>query len=255
MSSSPSIPIPVRRGSHSAASSPCSLDSGSDASSDAWAPAGVYVPIQKRSLSYGSSSRASIASSSSPTSAPPSPRDLKASLPDKTNPADRPYPIYSRDELLALAPTAFVHNILRPVVTPALVAQHPKCLRLHGEGIARARALEMVNLPSYSLHLPARPLTPQERNYDAGHNRGRKSKRPQTSGQPQLQPQGQGFKVGQHQENQKLKTSQTMFSSGRRRSRKVNGNSGFYKGSSLMSTSADAARLWREPHVTTVGPR
>ncbi|EJC98271.1 uncharacterized protein FOMMEDRAFT_171195 [Fomitiporia mediterranea MF3/22] len=148
------IAIPSRRTTSNAQTnvtandneSPCS--SYSDAScvseNSTWTPAGVYIPVHRRRGSNSSSS--ALGSASSP------PRSAKFALPasyhstqyQNTNSDSPPKPhagVYTRDELLALAPSSLVITSLRPIVTPTLITAHPRILRARGDGVARALAM------------------------------------------------------------------------------------------------------------------
>ena len=125
-------------------------ESVSDACLSRWAPGGVYVPIHRRGRS--NSTTTSTSASTAPTS--------ESSSPSKTSFAPKPKPrpgAYTRAELLVLAPSSLIYASLHPLVTPALLAKHPRILRARGDGVVRA--LDMARQDSNSiLHLNQPPV-------------------------------------------------------------------------------------------------
>ncbi|KAL5499217.1 hypothetical protein ACEPAH_1735 [Sanghuangporus vaninii] len=132
------------RSDYSSSSSSSMPESVSDASLNKWMPEGAYVPVHRRRRRSGSNTT-STSASTAPTSTSSSPlpsKDAFAPLP-KSHPG-----VYTRTELLALAPSSLIHASLRPLVTPALLAKHPRILRARGDGVVRA--LDMARHDSNS---------------------------------------------------------------------------------------------------------
>ncbi|KAL5480817.1 hypothetical protein ACEPAI_9757 [Sanghuangporus weigelae] len=118
-------------------------ESASDASLDKWMPGGAYVPVHRRRRS--GSNTTSTSASTAPTSISSSRLPSKNSFvpPAKSRPG-----MYTRSELLALAPSSLIYASLHPLITPALLAKHPRILRSRGDGVVRA--LDMARHDSNS---------------------------------------------------------------------------------------------------------
>ncbi|KAL5523234.1 hypothetical protein ACEPAF_1501 [Sanghuangporus sanghuang] len=131
------------RSDYSSSSSSSMPESVSDASLDKWMPGGIYVPIHRRRRSGSNTTSTSASTASTLVSSSPIPsKGAFAPLP-------RPRPgVYTRTELLALAPSSLIHASLHPLITPALLAKHPRILRARGDGVVHA--LDMARHDSNS---------------------------------------------------------------------------------------------------------
>lgn len=161
----------------SRSSSTCSVNS---TNSD-WMPTGVYVPVHKRAQSDTSSlvsdsvsdgEMISISSSFSNTCS-----EVKSSSPHAR--------IYSRNALLALAPTSLISAVLRPVVSRSLVAAHPACLRMRGDGVARALCFARADADADAADALQMPCVAEHQTQvqaPARRTRGRRGRRRTTTG-------------------------------------------------------------------------
>lgn len=170
---------------YSTSSTPSEYSSTSSrlSDNDSWVPEGKYVPLHRRTASHSSYA----SDSTLITSAPSSPQTTKkSSLPDpaseseskQQSESERSSPkslVYSRESLLALAPSSLVLASIKPVVTPALIRIHSTILRPRGDGIARA--LEMARTP-VNVHT----------SYALGRSPPKSSKRAKSASPPQSRP-------------------------------------------------------------------
>ncbi|KAL5522519.1 hypothetical protein ACEPAG_8535 [Sanghuangporus baumii] len=131
------------RSDYSSSSNSSLSESASDASLDKWMPGGAYVPVHRRRRS--GSNTTSTSAGTAPTSISSSCLSAKDVFapPAKSRPG-----VYTRAELLALAPSSLIYASLHPLITPALLAKHPRILRPRGDGVVRA--LDMARHDSNS---------------------------------------------------------------------------------------------------------